>query len=337
MNTHTTDGSEPAWRETFAPDEDARFLAHAEVLRAMQQARAARRGRSDRALHAKGNAIVRGTFEVHDDLPDAARVGIFAQPGRYDVVARFSNGTGGRQPDAKPDVRGVALKVLGVPGRKLIPGLEEAQSQDFLAIRSRSQPFRDPDEFVTLVKAAATPALLLPKLLFGIGIGRTFQVLPQLIRSLKQPMTPLAETSYYSALPVRWGDAAARYALLAQDTAGAEAAGDLGGQLAERVASGPVRWTFAAQFFVDEARTPIEDASVDWDEAVAPHLPLATVSLDTVPTPEVHEQLERWSFDPWHAPVAFRPLGAMMRARNVAYRLSTEGRDAASELELPGL
>jgi len=37
-------------------------------------------------------------------------------------------------------VRGLAVKVLGVPGKKLIPGLEAAPTQDFLAIHSIGIP-----------------------------------------------------------------------------------------------------------------------------------------------------------------------------------------------------
>ncbi len=216
----------------------------------------------------------------------------------------------------------------------MIPGLEDAKTQDFLLIRSRSQPFRNPREFVTLVRAATKPALLLPKLAFGLGVGRTLQVLPQLVRSLREPMTPLAETSYDSALPVQWGAAAARYALFAERPGGGAVGDDLGEQFAATLADGPVRWTMASQFFVDEAQTPIEDASQDWDEAVAPHLPLATLSLETVPTADQQAAIETWSFDPWHAPVEFRPLGAMMRARNAAYRLSTIERQAVDERTL---
>jgi hypothetical protein len=45
-------------------------------------------------------------------------------------------------------------------------------------------------------------------------------------------------------------------------------------------------------------------------------------------------KVAKMSFDPWHAPQEFRPLGAMMRARAVAYRESVIERDATSELEV---
>jgi hypothetical protein len=45
----------------------------------------------------------------------------------------------------------------------------------------------------------------------------------------------------------------------------------------------------------------------------------------------VAEVCEGLSFDPWHTTADFRPLGNMMRARNHAYRLSTQERGASPE------
>ena len=42
-------------------------------------------------------------------------------------------------------------------------------------------------------------------------------------------------------------------------------------------------------------------------------------------------QVETLSFDPWHAVPELRPLGAIMRARSVAYRASVIERGAAPE------
>lgn len=320
------------WTETVAADEAERFERYGLEFRAMQQARAKRRQRVDRGLHAKPNLCMRATFVVDADLPAHARVGIFAQPGSYDALVRFSNGTGDRQPDRKPDVRGVAVKLLGVPGTKLIPGMEAATTQDFLLIRTRSTPLRDVDEFLALVRAAATPALLLWKLIAALGLSRGLKLVSELVKSLKTPMTPLAQTAYYSALPMRWGAFAARVALLPADAVADAPAEDLGAQLAERLQRGPVRYDFAAQFYVDAERTPIEDASVDWDEAVAPHVKLGSLTLAAgTPSEALQAFVEALSFDPWHAPVEFRPLGNMMRARNVVYRHSGQERGAAGE------
>ena len=103
------------WKEQILPDEAERFERLAVELRDTPK-RAP--GEKLRALHAKGVAGVRAELIVRDDVPALARVGIFAQPGTYRAYVRFSNGAAVPQPDSKPDVRGLAVKVLGVPGTK---------------------------------------------------------------------------------------------------------------------------------------------------------------------------------------------------------------------------
>jgi hypothetical protein len=107
-------------------------------------------------------------------------------------------------------------------------------------------------------------------------------------------------------------------------------------ELAARLAEGPVSYDLKVQFFEDERRTPIEDASRAWSEADAPFIPLARLTLpkqdiDSPRGRKLAEYVESLSFDPWHALEELRPLGNMMRARNVAYRLSTQERGAAKE------
>src|SRR5688572_12980362 len=119
------------WKEDVAADEVDRFTRHAEYFGALQK-RHGGRGGVHRALHAKSNVGVEATFEVLPNLPEEARVGLFAMPETYPAFVRFSNGAARHQPDPKPDIRGIAVKVLEVDGKKSIPGLEDARTQDFL-------------------------------------------------------------------------------------------------------------------------------------------------------------------------------------------------------------
>jgi hypothetical protein len=329
------------WTETVLADEDARLLRHAEALRDIQRRRAEKSGKALRALHAKGNAGLEAELTVLPDLPEHARVGLFAAPASYRAYVRLSNGAGLIQDDKKPDVRGIAVKIVGVPGKKIIPGLEDALTQDFLLIKSAATPFRDADEFVAVVRATERPALALPRLFASLGVGRTFSLLRQLARGLGEPVASLATTRYYSALPIKYGPYAVHYALAPQ--ASAAAAPDLpaspdrlGDELGARLRRGPVHYDFRVQFYVDATRTPIEDASVEWQEKDAPFLTLARLTLPEQDVSgargrRVAELCEGLSFDPWHATADFRPLGNMMRARNHAYRLSTQERRALPE------
>jgi hypothetical protein len=324
------------WQEKADPGEAQRYEGYAEQLREMQRRRA-RGGTVDRALHAKGQLGVRGEFTVLPNLPEHARAGLFASPQSFRAIVRYSNGSGSRQDDRKADVRGIAVKLLGVPGKKVIPGMEAARTQDFLLIRSASTPFRSADEFVPFVMAAASPLTRLPGVIAKLGFSRTLQIIKRATRQFGEPVKPLAATHYFSAVPIRFGAHAVRYALrpAVQDQTAAlsKSANYLGDELAARLRKEAVSYDFQLQFFEDEKTTPIEDASVDWSS------PYLTVARLTLPVQDVSsergrrvtELTEKLSFDPWHAQEELRPLGNMMRARNAAYRLSTQERKAAPE------
>jgi len=324
------------WREQVPDGEPALLEALADQLAALQR-KSARGGKASRALHAKGNVGVRATFEVRGDLPEHAKVALFAQPGTYATLVRFSNGASARQADRKPDVRGVALKLLGVPGKKLIPGMEDATTQDFLLIRNPVAPFRNPSEFVGLVTALASPLGGLPRFIGQFGLGRTVGLVRALLRGFKEPNHSLATAPMWSALPIQLGPYAVRFALRPHLPPALTASpNDLGAELAAQLRAGPVAYDFQLQFFVNEAITPIEDPSVDWAEVHAPYVTVARLTLsqqdvDSAEGRALADQIEALSFDPWHALAELKPLGAMMRARNAAYRVSTRARHAAPE------
>jgi hypothetical protein len=327
------------WKEVVGPGEAERLERVAERLRALQRANAAG-GKTSRGLHAKAHGGVRATFSVRDGLPDHARHGLFATAQRYDAYVRFSNGSGRRQHDKVDDVRGVAIKVVGVPGKKLIPGLEDEKTQDFLLIQSPSLAFQSPEEFVSFLEAASSgPALLLPRLIFALGPLRPFPLLAALVKGLKLAAPSVALQRYHTGAPIAVGPFAAKLDLVPTSSGHAATpatrdhfAEDLGA----RLGAGPLKWTLRAQFFLSEEVTPIEDVTRAWPEDAAPFVELADLEI-----PQQHvksaegiaraERVESLSFDPWHALVEHRPLGLTMRARNPAYRLSTQERGAAAE------
>jgi hypothetical protein len=329
------------WSETISADEPARFERYAEDLRAIQRAvAAAAGGAKSRALHAKQHAGLEAELAVLPDLPEPARIGIFAAPATYRAYVRFSNGAAQRQSDRRPDVRGVAIKVLGVGGKKIIPGMEDMKTQDFLLIQTASTPVRNADEFVALIKAAQSPVLLLPRAIRSFGLARTVQILRRFVKGAGSPIGSLATTRYFSAVPIQWGAYAVHLGLAPHAAAepGAKTAADLGAELADRLRRGPVVFDLQVQFYVDPTRTPIEDASVEWLERDSPFVTVARLTIPQQDVASAHgrrvaERVETLSFDPWHAPVEFKPLGSMMRARSPAYRLSTQERSAAREPE----
>lgn len=327
------------WKEHVAPDEAAQLERHATALRAMQR-RHAGQGSAARGLHAKSHTGAVGELIVSADLPESLRVAVFAEPRTWPVYVRFSSGSGKRKPGPVRDVRGIALKLVGVPGKKLIPGLEDRRTQDFLFISNDTFPVRSPAQFFALASAAhGSPALLLPRLVAALGFG-IFGVIKRVGAS--PHLATMVGGSFNTALPLRFGPTAAKLALVPEsvDTTLRAGAGPdaLREDLRARLASGPLAWSLRAQLFVDEQVTPIEDATVSWPEDRSPFHELARLVLpqqDLVGARgvKIEQYVEQLSFDPWHAVEELRPLGAMMRARAVAYRESVIERKAAPEPE----
>lgn len=322
------------WKEEVGPDEDARFLQHAEYLRELQRKRTA----GGRGLHVKQNLGLTAEVVIDDSLPEHAKHGLGAKPGRYPAYVRVSNGTGGVQHDRKGDIRGFAVKVVGVEGKKVIPGLEDARTQDFLFINHSTVATRTADEFMGIVKAMQNPLLLLPRLIGYVGFGRAFAILKKAAGSLGAKVVSVATTPYFTAAPIAWGPYAVKVSIAprAKDADGAERGSTkdyLGEELTQRVKAGPIVYDLRIQHYTDPAGTPIEDHSKEWES------PWLTIGTLTIPQQDpssargqkITDFIDKASFDPWHALVQHKPLGNVMRARNHAYRLSTIERKAAPE------
>lgn len=324
------------WKEIIAPDEETRFKGIAEEIRGMQD-RAAKGAKPGRALHLKAHTGVAAELTVRADLPEELRVAIFAKAGTSKCFVRFSNGVGVRQKDGVPDVRGLALKVLDVPGPKLIPGLEAATTQDLLFITVPTFSIGSPDDFLKLLRVVERgPLHLLPGLVSALGWGRALRFIKELV-TRPQPSS-LATAHFFTAAPLKLGPFAAKFSVAPTAQGGNIATGPDGyrADLAKRLKEGPITYKLRAQLYVDDTSTPIEDATVEWKESVSPWIELATLTIPQVDVTAgegaaTEKAVEEMSFDPWHATEEMRPLGAVMRARKFAYGPSVIARGASAE------
>jgi len=85
-----------------------------------------------RDQHPKQHGCVRARFVVGKDLGDGYRQGLFQQERVYDAWIRLSNG--GQQDDRKPDAHGMAIKLMGVDGPKVLATERDATTQDFVMV-----------------------------------------------------------------------------------------------------------------------------------------------------------------------------------------------------------
>lgn len=91
-------------------------------------------GATLRDAHPKQHGTVAAQFTVEPDLPPELQVGVFSKPATYDAFVRFSNANPTVSADIRRDVRGMAIKLIGVKGKKVIDdGLSE-NTHDFVLI-----------------------------------------------------------------------------------------------------------------------------------------------------------------------------------------------------------
>ena len=85
-----------------------------------------------RDAHAKGYCALKANFEILPKLPKEYAQGIYAKPARHEAVIRFSNGSSRVAADNKLGLsQGLAIKVFGVKGDKLLPDEPDSPNFDY--------------------------------------------------------------------------------------------------------------------------------------------------------------------------------------------------------------
>lgn len=325
------------WSEQIAADEETRFADYARQFAEMQRLSTAKLAKTrggtgkGRALHRKAHLALAAELEVLPNLPAHAAHGLFARPGKFATWLRLSNGSGTVQSDRTPDVRGFALKVLGVAGPGALGG--QTESQDFLLINHAAFSFPKSDEFVGVaLNAAQGPLALLRYLIGRYGFFAGLAMAKKLQAGIGKPFSGFATETFWSAAPIACGPYAAKLRLVphARSTTTRPPAA-WADDVTARLAQAPLSFTLQLQFFVDEASTPIENASVEWTEQAAPFVDVATLTVGhqdpaSAAGQALTGQVEAAQFDPWRALADHRPLGDVMRARKVVYYASQQGR-----------
>lgn len=309
------------WREIAAPDEAERHDRLADEVRHWHARKNVQWG-AGRFLHRKPLLSALATLTVHDDLQPEARHGVFAVPGEHEAIVRLSNGALDIQANTKPDIRGFAIRVLGVAGPAALGG--ETAQQDFLLINHDSFAARDSAEFIEVAAAIAKggEAGVLWYLIRRYGLREGLARLRLLARTLGKPFRGYNAERFTTSAPIAIGPYAAKVRIepkAPRNRTSKDNARDLAAQLE----AGPLSYEMSLQFFTDEAVTPIEDPRVAWPVEASIPVPVATLKLHTVAEAEAVEPL---GFDPWSGLAAHRPLGEVMRARRNAYRASQQAR-----------
>ncbi|WP_288434171.1 catalase family protein [uncultured Deinococcus sp.] len=343
--------------EQIQPGEAETMARLTDMMRGFSEAMNTRYRHAVRSVHSKGHGLLVGELEVYEGLPERLAQGLFARPGRYPVVMRFSTPPGDILPDTVSTPRGLALKIVGPEGAEMVDGHAGEVTQDFVFLNSPEFGQKDAAGFMKgqkpiqltvnapeEIKVAASLGARVADSLTG-GKGKLSPMLRQLGG---HPYThPLGET-FYTQLPHRWGDYVGKLSLAPVSAHLRRLKGQpikvlgeidaLRDNIAAVIAQEGGEWELKVQLSVDEKKMPIEDASVLWDESLSPFLPVARIRIAAQDSARPNKLVygdDRASFNPWHAQAAHRPLGNVMRARRAAYRMSADFRREHNDEPIP--
>lgn len=300
-----------------------------------------------RDVHIKSHGCVQAQLTV-PELAREYRHGVFSKPGTHSAWIRFSNGDYVIHPDAVRDARGMAIKVLDVPGDKLLGLADEATTQDFVMMNSPNYFIRNLEDYIELTKYLAVGD--------NVGYflnGWSKNPFSWRIRELRlvlgtkkpPPETPLLER-YFSASAYKLGpDNNIKFAArpvqcpAASPTKRRGWASDthsynfLRERMVEQLSDAPACFDFMVQMQEPGKPMPVEDATIVWDESDAPFVTVARVEIpaQAFDTPEQNEFCEHLSFNPWHSLPAHRPIGVFNRVRKALYSEVAKYRWAANK------
>ena len=274
-------------------DDIQRVVQALELILARSQAKS---GQFRADVHVKTHGYAQGEFRVLPNLPDELAQGLFEHDGVYPAVVRFSNAASQPQPDAIPDGRGMAIKVLGVEGDMVLADEQKGPTQDFVMINHPVFFARNVKDYLrleqVLVQADDSPLATLQGALTGGDwnpLHWHWREMLTVARIAGQLPAHPASNTYFSMAPIRFGKYVAKYR--------AKPAGDrhdsyldlvqrLGSQadamrlaLEETLRTQEVLFEFQVQLRTSEQTMPIEDASIEWPESESPYRTVAHVLL----------------------------------------------------------
>lgn len=308
-----------------------------------------------RNVHAKSHGLLVGELKILDDLPAFLKQGLFAKPATLPVVMRFSTIPGDVLDDNVSTPRGLAIKVIGVEGERLL-GAEDAVTQDFVLANGPVFLTKGAKQFLSKLKILAPTTDKVPGL--KRALSTVLQGTEKLIEAVGgksatiismggHPENHILGETYFSQVPILYGQYMAKISVVPVSPSLqklVQAPVDLTDKpngLREAVvdffAENTAEWELRVQLCTDVEKMPIEDASIEWSQELSPFIVVARITAK----PQIAWSDARaktvddaMSFSPWHGIAAHRPLGAIMRVRKMAYEMSARFRAEHNQIKV---
>jgi hypothetical protein len=269
---------------------------------------------AERAVFRKQHGAARARLSVVEACPDVFRVGLWAA-GPYEAWVRWSSDAPPNKPDQKNNTLGFSIKLFGVTGPTLATDNPLATTADLI--------FQNSDIFF-VDNAQDMCAISANFKAFVLDHKRSDLILQEMAKH----ETSLVAARYSSCLPYALGKAIVKYRLIAEhvptDVPPDTSSNYLADDLKRRLKAGPLAFLIEAQRFVDQSVTPVDRATVRWEESISPFVTVARldIAVQDIDQPGQAAYGESLAFSPWRTLHDNRPLGSIADARRIAYPAS---------------
>lgn len=299
-----------------------------------------------RPLHAPSFGLLRGTIDINGDLPSEIAFGLFAQPRSFEAWVRFSRSYLFDEKEA--DTIGMAVKLLGTPGEKCLPGTpgehdlitvnipfswvgnREHVMRHFTVLEKNknTEPARSrkPDKHSRKISDLLPMNFVFPSLNPRKFNWPAIKLAWLITWKWLRCSDPVAQT-FNTLTPSRLGEGSMKCLLRHVPIPRLRLSGSYRERLRQRLEAGPIRFDLLVQRRTTPDREPLDDATKVWES------PLVKVGTLHIPPQDFEsgerlEMEERISYSPYNALKAHEPLGSLNEVRKWAYYSSARNRSA---------
>ncbi|QRQ12306.1 catalase family protein [Acinetobacter pittii] len=284
-------------------------------------------GNALRDAHPKAHGCVRADFHVSKNIPAQFAKGMFIPDRSYQAWIRFSNASNdASNADIKKDARGIAIKILGVSGQKILESEKQATTQDFIMINHPVFFANDAKRYLSFMNDVNSHNMIRKlHIPFALGFKGTMNALGARNSQIANPLY----ARYWSMVPYQLGlgndRQAVKYSVRACSMQPNNLPKNPSHDFLREALKKTLQSTDACMEFLIQPRTSnqmlVEDSMTEWNEKAALFYQVATIHIpkQDFDTPEQNKFCENLSFTPWHALPEHKPLGAVNRMRKVIY------------------
>lgn len=296
------------------------------------------------------NGVLRGNLQINqiDNLPEAFRVGLFAQEAAYPVVARSGLA---RDYDLGFAINRLAVKLdmpKNIPNAYAASG--EAPELDLLMVAGVSQQNSDNHTFfvrdgrqMAIAGALKPPSIKTLKMLSNwrnlallLRVKKRVGRLSAIARTTPESAKGWAGKAYYGLGPFKLGDGAMKFRITPKQSHDVADFDPLKSDVTQKYKDNMDQWlnegrtaefTLSVQLATPdcipepEAEDPpkgvmaAEYCDIIWDETKSPFIDVGTLSLGADQAINSAELAGRLQFNSWNTYDCMRPLGQLFRAR----------------------